>query len=90
MYAFNAKKRGWMDNVRFILWGPAQSLVLLDKEVREGLETLFEGEVEVLACKACSDSYGITNDLEELGVKVVYVGEMVSTMLKDGWHQLTF
>jgi hypothetical protein len=32
----------------------------------------------------------ITAALEDAGIKVVYVGAIISQMLKDGWASLTF
>lgn len=46
--------------------------------------------VEIIACKACSDNFGVTEKLENLGINVHYVGTSVTEMLKDGWYQLTF
>jgi len=39
--------------------------------------------VILLACKACSDSYGVSEGLEELGVEVKYMGEPFTQILKD-------
>ena len=33
---------------------------------------------------------GISQKLEELGIQVVYVGSIISELLKDGWASLTF
>jgi hypothetical protein len=33
---------------------------------------------------------GITEKLEVAGVKVVYVGSIISDLLKEGWASLTF
>jgi hypothetical protein len=89
MYAKNAMLKGWMEAVRLIFWGPSQ-LLLLDGKFAKNLDELRENNVEFFACKACSDQYKISERLEQLGISVVYVGEMVSQMLEDGWHSLTF
>jgi hypothetical protein len=89
MYSKNAAARSWMDSVRLIFWGPAQ-LLLLDEKFSQNLEDLKANNVELYACKACSDEYGISDRLESLGITVVYVGTMVSEMLEEGWHSLTF
>ena len=90
MYAPNALKFGWMDKVRVILWGPTERLAASDEEFRSKVNELLEAGVEVYACKKCSDNYGVSEKIAELGVTVMYVGKMVSDMLKDGWHQLNF
>jgi hypothetical protein len=33
---------------------------------------------------------GLTEKLEATGVKVVYVGSIISDLLKEGWASLTF
>jgi len=43
-----------------------------------------------MACKWCADRMNITGKLEEAGIKVVYVGPIISQLLKDGWASLTF
>ncbi len=91
MYGPNAPKYGWMDEVVFIFWGPAQKTILEEPDLRERVEGLIGSEkMSFLACKACSDGYGVSEKLEELGITVKYVGEDVTNMLKQGWHSLTF
>jgi hypothetical protein len=46
--------------------------------------------VELVACKACSDSYGVSDNLEELGVEVKYMGRPLTDMLKGDWAVVTF
>ena len=91
-YAPNALKHKWMDQVRVILWGPTERLAAIDPEFQAQIQELVEQGVEVYACKACSDGYGVTEKLIslDLDIKVKYVGKMVTEMLKDGWHQLSF
>lgn len=36
-----------------------------------------------MACKWCSDRMGITESLEELGIEVIYVGPVMSELLKN-------
>ena len=89
-YAINSKKQGWMDEVRVILWGPTERLAAEDSEFQELVHAWLVAGIEVIACKACSDNFGVSEDLEKLGINVRYVGTLVSEMLKDGWYQLTF
>lgn len=89
-YAMNSKKNGWMDEVRVILWGPTERLAVEDKTFQNLINMLIVAGVDVAACKACSDNFGVSDELEKIGVKVQYVGKLVSEMLKDGWYQLTF
>jgi hypothetical protein len=89
-YALNSKKKGWMDEVRVILWGPTEKLAVEDKNFQNLINMLIVAGVDVVACKACSDNFGVSEELEKTGVKVQYVGTLVTEMLKNGWYQLTF
>ena len=90
MYVYNCKKRGWMDHVRLLVWGPSAKLLSVDSELQAKLAELESVGVELLACKGCSDSYGVSEKLEELGITVRYTGEELAEMQKAGWHMLTF
>lgn len=90
MYGHNAKLREWWENVRFIIWGPSAKLTAEDEDIQTQIKAMMADGVEVWACRACADNYGVTSALEELGVNVVYVGAPVTEMLKQGWKQLTF
>jgi len=90
IYPLNAAKNKWMDEVKVIIFGPSEKLAAYDSQVQEKLKELQEAGVEVLACKWCADRMHITDILEEAGIKVVYVGSIISQLLKDGWASLTF
>ena len=90
MYPLNAAKRKWMDEVKVIIFGPAQKLVAHHTEIQAKLKELLDAGIEIMACKACADEWNITGVLEEAGIKVIYVGPIISQLLKDGWASLTF
>lgn len=90
MYTYNAKKNAWWDKIRFIVWGPSSKLLSEDKELQDYLHKIKDVGVEVLACKACADMYGVSDKLEEIGLEVKYIGKDLSEMLQSGWTSLTF
>jgi hypothetical protein len=90
MYTHNAKKHGWWDEIRLLLWGPSDRLLAEDEELQAGIKAMMADGVEVLACKACSDRLGVSEELEALGVNVFYVGTALTEMLKEGWTTLTY
>jgi hypothetical protein len=90
MYAYNCKKRGWMDQVRLLVWGPSGRLLTEDKELQDGLKGLKDEGVELYACKGCADLYGISDKMTALGINVMYTGTLLADAQKDGWHVLTF
>ena len=89
MYAYNCKKRGWMDTVRLLVWGPSAKLLSEDAELQERLAGLKEVGVELYACKACADLYGVSDQLSALDINVMYTGTMLAELQQKGWHVLT-
>ena len=90
MYTHNAKRHGWWDEVRLLVWGPSDRLLAEDAELQEGLRAMIADGVEVMACKACADRLGVGEALEQLGVNVFYAGTALTEMLKGGWKTLTY
>ena len=90
MYTFNAKKNGWWKDVRLVVWGPSAKLLSQDEELRGYVKKMKAAGVELQACKACSDGYGVSANLAELGVDVKYMGVPFTEMLKTGWTTVTF
>ncbi|WP_211341346.1 DsrE family protein [Desulfoglaeba alkanexedens] len=89
MYTRNSKLRGWWDPVRLIIWGPSAKLTATDPEIADHLAQMQKDGVEVWACKACADRYGVSEQLEKQGIQVLYVGAPFTEMLKEGWKSLT-
>ena len=89
MYSLNCKKYSWMDNVRLLIWGPSAKLLSEDAELQKYLSELKKAGVELYACKACADMYGVSEELTNLGVTVVYAGEMLANLQKEGWSVLS-
>jgi hypothetical protein len=90
MYTHNAKARGWFDEVTLIVWGPSSRLLSEDEELQEYVVRMEEAGVEVVACRACADTYGVSEILEGMGIEVKYMGEPLTEMLKGDWEILTF
>ena len=90
MYTYNSKAKGWWDEVCLIVWGPSSRLLTEDKELQESLTRKTDAGVEVVACKACADSYGITKQLEEQGIEVIFMGQPLTHLLKQNVKLITF
>jgi hypothetical protein len=90
VYPLNVAKNKWLDEVKVIFFGPSEKVVADDQEVQERLKELRDIGIEIMACKWCADRMNITAKLKELGIKVLYVGPIISQLLKDGWAALTF
>ena len=90
MYTHNAKKQKWFDDVLLIVWGPSAKLLSVDEDLQAKIKTMLKDGVRVQACQACSDSYGVSDQLRKLGVDVKYMGKPLTDILKQGWRVLTF
>lgn len=90
MYTFNAKRAGWFDEVQLVVWGPSEKLLAEDEELQEYVGRMIDVGIEVVACKACSDMYGVSPDLEECGVDVKYMGQPLTNLLQSDWKIITF
>ena len=84
MYANNVLKYGWLDDLKVILFGPSEKLIVQDEGVWIEVKRLNE-MIGTIACKAISDEYKTSSELEKRGVKVEYVGKIVSDLIKDGY-----
>ena len=84
MFARNAIKKAWMDDVKIIFFGPSERLIVTDKQLsNEVIEIATIGEA--FACKAISDRDGFSENIEKLGVKVEFVGSKISKLVKQGY-----
>ena len=90
IYPLNCAKNKWLEDVKVIFFGPSEKLAAYDSQVQERIKEIKGYRAEVLACKWCADRMGITALLEEQGITVVYVGPVISQLIKDGWAQLSF
>ena len=89
MYAFNAQKNKWLDDVKVIVFGSFEDLLCRDEEVADFASQLLEHETPI-ACKRLSDNAGISGKIEELGYNVEYVGTIISNAIKDGYVPMVF
>ena len=90
MYTGNAKKQKWFDEVTLIVWGPSAKLLAGDKAIQAKIKTMLQDGVKIQACQACTDSYGVTEQLRNMGIEVKYMGKPLTDLIQQNWHLLTF
>jgi hypothetical protein len=84
MYTLNSKRFKWgWKNVTLVVWGPSARLLTEDKELQEHIYDMKERGVKLLACKKCSDLYGVSDALRQLGIEVKYMGKPLTDYLRD-------
>jgi len=89
MYACNSKYNGWWDDVNVLMWGASAKLAGVDEEVQTAIRNMIKQGVHVEACKACADSYGVSETLEKLGVEVHYTGVALTKYIKSDQYLIT-
>jgi len=66
-----------------VVWGPSAKLLAEDKELQEHIVDMKEKGVKILACKKCSDLYGVSDALRRLSIEVKYMGKPLTDYLRD-------
>ena len=90
MYTLNGKLREWWKDICLIVWGPSANLLSEDEELQDHVRKMLEMGIDVVAYKACSDRYCVSEKLEALGIDVKYMGEPLTEFLKEGYTTITF
>lgn len=89
MYAINAQKNKWVDEVKVVFFGPFENLLCEDDDVVKAASQLLAYETPI-ACKFLSDRDKISGRLEDFGFKVDYVGSMISALIEEGYVPMVF
>ncbi len=89
MYAKNALEQDWIEEIQVIFFGPIENLMLEDEEIRGYAEAIAD-QTECIACKYLSDRDEITDEIEELGMDVDYVGSIISEYIKEGYMPMVW
>jgi hypothetical protein len=90
MYTNAAKTSKWFDEVTLIVWGPSSRILAGDEKLQEEIKKMMDNGVDVKACVACANMYGVADKLRQLGIEVKGMGKPLSEMLKSDWKVLTF
>lgn len=90
MYTHAAKKYGWFKEVTIIIWGPSAKLASENTMIQDKLKEMQKDGVVLEACMACSNSYGVTDKLKELGVDVKGMGTVLTAYIKGPEKVITF
>lgn len=86
LWGLNATRNNWVDEVRFVIFGDSERLIMNDDE-------LFSMVSEVrgtMYCKHVAEAEGIEAGLEEKGAYLVNVGQPIAEAIKDGFTVITF
>jgi len=89
MYTINSLIHGWWEKVTLIVWGATTKLVSENADIQKKIKEALEAGIHITACKACADQLGVTDDLEKLGIEVIYWGVPLTDILKNDEKLLT-
>jgi len=90
MYAHAAKKYNWFKEVILIVWGPSEKLLAENSKLKDKIASMKKDGVIVEACVACSNMYGVTNDLKVCEVDVKGMGVPLTRYLKRGYKIVSY
>jgi len=86
LWGTNAKRHGWVDEVRVVVFGDSEQTVMKDDELFNLVQEI-EG---TMFCRHVAESQGTLEQLEQKGAKVEYVGEPIAKAIADGFTVITF
>ncbi len=89
MYSTNAKIHSWFEAVSIIIWGATAKLVGEDESIQEKIKMAQHAGVDVKACIACANMFGVTEKLQSLGIDVFPMGNELTRILKSEEKLLT-
>jgi len=90
MYVLNSKLNNWWDDIKLVVWGPSANLLSQDHELQEYLKAIKEQGVTVEACINCTDMYGVSKKLADMGIDVKLMGLPLTEYIKEGRNVITF
>ena len=89
MYATNAIKREWWENVTVIIWGATSKLVAENSHIQNLIAEAQRAGVEFSACEACANNLGTKEALLNMGIEVKKWGPPLTEIIKAKENLLT-
>ncbi|WP_237268671.1 hypothetical protein [Thermococcus celer] len=90
MWATNALKHGWVEDVEVILFGPIERAVAEgDGRFLPWVEKLKESGKLPIACRRLAEMEGFEVSLKKY-TRVEYVGKIIADYLEKGYVPMTF
>lgn len=86
LWATNAQRNQWVDEIRVVVFGPSERVVAEDEALFEQIQG-FGGS---MYCSHVAETEGLIEALETKGAQLVKVGEPIGRMIRDGYEVITF
>ena len=90
LYSSVILSRNYWDEAHLMIWGPSAKLLAENEELQDMVVKIKETGVKLSVCVVCSDDYGVTKQLEAMGIEAIHTGEFLTDALKSDWKVITF
>lgn len=90
IYLLDAKSVGWWDEIHLIIWGPSAKLLSADRMIQKEVDFLLQSGITVEACQGCTEAYGITEKIRDMGITVRYMGEPLTEIMQGDEKLIVF
>jgi hypothetical protein len=82
LYGSVMLERKYWDEATIMIWGPSAKLLAENEELQKQFKVVRDSGVKFNACVVCTDDYGVSAQLQELGVELIHTGEMLTNALQ--------
>ena len=89
LYSSVILPRHYWDEAHLMVWGPSAKLLAENSELQEMVTNIKDTGVTLSTCVVCSDEYGVTAELEALGIEATHTGELLTDALQNDWKVIT-
>ena len=91
LYGSVMLERKYWSEATLMIWGPSAKLLAEDQEVQEAFKKVQASGVVCNACVVCTDDYGVSEQLADMGIALIHTGELLTQALKsDDTKVITF
>lgn len=89
IYAQKALAQGWMADLMVIMFGPSEKLIVSDTGISRIAKDLALDN-KLIACKFIADQDNISEEIEVLGIRLDYVGSIITDYINRGFVPMVF
>lgn len=83
LYGSVMLERKYWDEATIMIWGPSARLLAQDTDLQKQFKVVQDSGVTFNACVVCSDDYGVSDELRNLGIDLIHTGEMLTEALQS-------
>ena len=89
LYAYNAKRKEFWDEITLLIWGASQNLVKNDQEVSNKVKEIVDIGVKVIACQHCAKEQNTTEALESCNIDIFLTGAFLTQWTQENKSMIT-